>query len=167
MPLRRYSLTSFGTGPCSQEVVASLSFDHQGLSIAYYLTPPNKQISWPSGVATRQDNLWQDTCFELFCQLGNGPEYVEFNFAPNGPWNAYHFTDYRQNMRPLTQPLTVATTSIPGTWLRATVNWQITGPIAISAITRCQTSGHFTYWALLHTQGRPDFHHPQGFLTIC
>ena len=38
------------------------------------------QIAQPE----RTDELWKDTCFELFCGRADDGSYVEFNFAPSG-----------------------------------------------------------------------------------
>ncbi|QAY79353.1 DOMON-like domain-containing protein [Sphingosinicella sp. BN140058] len=46
----------------------------------------------------RADELWRHTCFEAFVRIGDSVDYFEFNFAPDGQWNAYHFEDYRTGM---------------------------------------------------------------------
>jgi hypothetical protein len=48
----------------------------------------------------------------------------------------------------------------PGALLAALAD----GPLrlALSAVIEAQ-SGTITWWALRHPQGRPDFHHPDGF----
>lgn len=45
------------------------------------------------------DNLWQHTCFELFCKKEGAQSYLEFNFSPSGHWNCYHFDRYREQMK--------------------------------------------------------------------
>lgn len=45
------------------------------------------------------DNLWQHTCFELFCKKVDTQSYLEFNFSPSGEWNCYHFENYREGMK--------------------------------------------------------------------
>ncbi|WP_106639253.1 DOMON-like domain-containing protein [Allosphingosinicella vermicomposti] len=48
----------------------------------------------------RKDELWRTTCFEAFLRVGDDNAYREFNLAPSGNWNCYHFTGYRENMAP-------------------------------------------------------------------
>ncbi len=48
----------------------------------------------------RKDFLWEKTCVELFFFSKDNPSYWEFNFSPSQDWQAYFFTQYRQNRRP-------------------------------------------------------------------
>ena len=45
--------------------------------------------------ANRKDNLWKNTCCEVFIKNNNNNYYREFNFAFNGAWACYDFVDYR------------------------------------------------------------------------
>ena len=46
--------------------------------------------------APRGDDLWRHTCFEAFVRVDGEQDYLEFNVAPSGEWNAYRFRGYRE-----------------------------------------------------------------------
>src|ERR1700741_3862060 len=46
----------------------------------------------------RTDELWRDTCFEVFLRAAGSSAYDEFNFSPSGQWAAYRFDHYRTGM---------------------------------------------------------------------
>src|SRR4051812_15672614 len=50
----------------------------------------------PAGGMRRADNLWQQTCFEIFLSLPQVFWYYEFNFSPSGEWAVYRFLFYRE-----------------------------------------------------------------------
>ena len=47
----------------------------------------------------RADELWLDSCFELFISHPHKNEYWEINISPSTEWNIYHFTSYKEDMR--------------------------------------------------------------------
>ena len=47
----------------------------------------------------RGDDLWKQTCFELFLASTGSESYREVNLCPSGAWNLYRFDRYRQGMR--------------------------------------------------------------------
>ena len=53
----------------------------------------------PATSPKRRDSLWQQTCFEAFFSIGEGPGYWELNVSPSGDWNCYQFERYRFNGR--------------------------------------------------------------------
>jgi hypothetical protein len=113
----------------------------------------------------RAEGLWQHTCFEVFLKRPGHEDYLEFNFAPFGPWAAYHFDGYRSGKR----DLVVAAPSVGG----------MTGPDVLSMFISLKVppsawdigfsaviedmDGHISYWALAHPSAKPDFHHPDSF----
>lgn len=118
----------------------------------------------------RTDGLWQRTCFEAFLMLGDGPEYIEFNFSPSSEWAAYQFTGYRENSQDLLLeaiPEIYLDASEGHFALEATVilpaAYQF-APVALglSAIT-LETGGKQSFWALKHPLGKADFHHRDCF----
>ncbi len=52
----------------------------------------------PTGAPARRHNLWESTCFEAFIGRPGERAYRELNLAPNGHWNVYALTDYRENL---------------------------------------------------------------------
>jgi hypothetical protein len=122
----------------------------------------------------RADGLWRHTCFEAFIAVAGAPGYYEFNFSPSREWAAYDFEDYRSGM----SAATLSRAPDPevrshGDRLELTVSVPLTGltrlqgvpllRLAIAAV--CETvDGRLSYWALRHASGKPDFHHPHGFV---
>jgi hypothetical protein len=121
---------------------------------------------------SRAHELWKHTCMEAFVRPAGGAGYCELNFAPSGQWAAYLFDAYRAGMRDATDlspPIITMGRADAKLWLRAQVRldnlagfadaaWHI----AISAVIE-EANGQRSYWALKHAQGRPDFHHSDGF----
>jgi hypothetical protein len=120
----------------------------------------------------RADRLWQHTCCEVFVGVEGSPAYREFNVAPSGAWAAYGFTGYRAGMTPL--PATVApalqrddagdalvlAVTLPADLLPAAeARWRL----GLAAVVE-DRFGRLSYWALRHTDVKPDFHAPAGWL---
>ena len=82
-------------------IQANVKIENELLITTYLVQDKLNQIIWPETVnkPERQDDLWKTTCMELFLAIAEQPDYWEFNFSPNGHWNAYHFHDYRQQMQ--------------------------------------------------------------------
>jgi len=45
--------------------------------------------------AERKDELWRESCFELFLATEKEKVYYEFNFSPTLAWNVYRLEHYR------------------------------------------------------------------------
>jgi hypothetical protein len=122
---------------------------------------------------TRQDGLWQHTCFEVFVK-GSTEAYCEFNFSPSREWAAYCFDAYRSGMRPaqLSAAPRIQVESVQGDFeLEAVVDlnglgeFDPDGPMQIGLAAVIEDSaGSLSYWALSHPPGKADFHHPDGFV---
>jgi hypothetical protein len=106
--------------------------------------------------------------------VADSAAYWEFNFSPSLEWAAYRFSGYREDMtdesgftgpRIETQSHDYgfrlsAVLNLSGiTALRPTDEWWL----AISAVIEGENGGK-SYWALAHSEGRPDFHHRAGFV---
>ena len=121
--------------------------------------------------AARVDGLWKNTCFEAFIVDPALPGYHEVNFSPSGQWAAYRFSGYREGMSP------ADVTSAPvidvrrfddrleldATLRLASLLAVRTLKLALTAVVE-DDSGTLSYWALKHAPGKPDFHHPNGFV---
>lgn len=162
-----------------RSVAVSGSVDTAGLlTLEYLLLGELHRLRLPELLPTpahrplRRDELWQQTCMELFARVGAGPGYLEFNFSPNGDWAAYEFSDYRGARRNL-EPAECAVRSIrEGNSLRVcaaltvpsmaaagqAVAWQLN----LAAVLE-SSDGALSYWALRHPRAQPDFHDPAGF----
>jgi hypothetical protein len=133
----------------------------------------------PVTAAARTDELWRHTCFEAFLRRSPGGGYYEFNFAPSTQWAAYQFCGYRAGMRVATEigdPRIEVQSNSERYTLRASLEldglllpasdearteraaWRL----GFSAVIE-EAGGRQSYWALVHPQGRPDFHHSDCF----
>ena len=143
------------------------------LTLAYRAAGRIADLALPPPAAPLfADGLWRTTCFEAFLQPEGGDGYFELNCAPSGEWAAYVFTGYRDGMA----PLDLATPRIEARRADAAFALDVTldladalppGPcrLALSAVIE-ETSGAKSYWALVHPDGRPDFHHAAGFAAL-
>jgi hypothetical protein len=127
----------------------------------------------PRRSARRTDGLWQHTCFELFIAAQNDAEYYEFNFSPSGEWAAYEFRNYRDggaidsdDLEPNIAVQQSAETLELSAVLRADRLSGIAPEIRLSLGLSAVIEGldeSLSYWALKHSLGKPDFHHPDSF----
>ncbi len=128
----------------------------------------------PAQAAERADGLWRHTCFEAFLMAPGAAGYYELNFAPSRQWAVYGFDAYREGMstirldappeisvRRLDDRLEVVA-AVP---LRDLIGLQDLPRlrVALSAVVEAK-SGTLSHWALKHAPGKPDFHHPVGFV---
>jgi hypothetical protein len=119
----------------------------------------------------RANNLWQNTCFELFVR-GEGLAYHEYNFSPSSEWSAYGFDGYRAGMRdiPVTCEPTISVSQTPLGALETHVTLSLplgieASRVGLSAVIE-EKDGVKSYWALAHPMGPPDFHHDACFAAI-
>jgi hypothetical protein len=144
------------------------------LEVRFRLDGDVSRLRLPSPSAPRiAARLWEHTCFEAFVAIDDRPGYHEFNFAPSGEWAAYAFRSYRAG-GPLTDeslaPSITLRASGGGLELEALAHIDRLSPahlrvplrIGLSAVIETN-DGAFSYWALRHPAGKPDFHHPAGF----
>jgi len=147
------------------------------LYLGYDLLGLISSIAIPAPAATpaRKDDLWKETCFELFLRLGKSDRYWEFNFSPAGHWNVYSFEAYRQGMQE-EQAFASLPFSVQGhpDSLNLSVELGLERIIlrdhalkaGISAVVR-SAGGDCTHWALTHPGMQPDFHRKDGFIIEC
>lgn len=142
------------------------------LALRWWLEAPHGAVTIaPPERPERQDDLWQQTCFECFLAGEGLPGYWEFNLSPAGHWNVYRFTGYRAGMAEelafATLPFSVvresgrleATLAIDLAPLGlAEVPWRL----AIATVV-APAAGAPSYWALAHAGAEPDFHQPEAF----
>ena len=117
----------------------------------------------------RADRLWQHTCFEAFVMAGEGPGYREFNFSPSGEWAVYDFRGYRDGgvLENELTPGIVVHKTVDRLELRAEIGQDLLPQgrplrLGLSAVVE-DAAGIFSYWALRHPAGKPDFHHTDAF----
>ena len=121
------------------------------------------------GAPQRTDRLWEHTCFETFLAMPGQDAYWELNFSPSTQWAAYKFPRYREAGFPTPdiEPRIIVHRSPERLDLHATAALDAldTGRgllIGLAAVIE-SLDGQFSYWALRHAPGRPDFHDRAGF----
>jgi hypothetical protein len=155
------------------EFVLEVELERQegALLLGYTLQGELERLRLPDvGAVLPLQRLWAHTCFELFLAREGGGSYREFNFSPSGQWAFYAFSAYREPA-PAPQP------SAPclrwqralgrlGLDVRLPPESLLPGQGALRLGLAAVLEGHggeFSWWALVHPPGRPDFHAPEGF----
>lgn len=142
------------------------------LVLEFTLQGPLEHIHIPekSLKESRRDELWKHTCLECFFSLNTeeSAPYFEINCSPNGDWNAYYFSSYRQGMQP-SQNLRVKLTRPPGSATEAFFQITIQGEelrsahyLGVTAVLEF-IDGTRSFYALNHPGPQADFHLKKSF----
>jgi hypothetical protein len=132
----------------------------------------------------RQDDLWKNTCLEIFLAPANQTSYFELNLSPSGNWNFYAFDSYRSGMRQVDR-VQAPLHSIERSPTGDVVSWrgsfcgtgknadcEISKLLAADGLVLSATavleyeSGQREYWALSHLGEKPDFHLRESFKIV-
>jgi hypothetical protein len=160
--------------PCNyvSELTARVDRVSDDLLVLYYQVEGNideLQLP-PQRRSTHTDGLWKHTCFEAFVRSPASRGYYELNFSPSSEWAVYRFDDYRRGMTPVQpQHTPKIICRRRDDRLEADVDvhlGELVGKelvLAVAAVLEDQ-QGRISYWALAHPAGKPDFHHPDGFV---
>ena len=145
-----------------QSVSAALLPVESGCEVRFVLRGAMEQIILPPPQATgRSDNLWQNTCFEIFWQQQGETAYREFNLSPSTRWACYDFDDYRLNARDgSVEAVAIDCRHTPEELIldaQITVPLPFPAAIGITAVVELD-DGALQYWSLAFAQGKPDFH---------
>ncbi|KYG70228.1 hypothetical protein AZI85_13855 [Bdellovibrio bacteriovorus] len=140
--------------------------------LVFEIHGPVERILWPapSVIESRQDELWKTTCLEAFLAKGNAPTdaYLEINCSPNGNWNAYKFSSYREGMTTAAD-VSVRLQERSGETQRVRFQIEIKGFDAAEATFHGLTAviefadGEKSYWSLKHADANPNFHDKRGW----
>jgi hypothetical protein len=140
------------------------------LRLRYRLHGITTDLVFPPEDSGRTDELWRHTCLEAFARLPGPTGYRELNLSPGGPWAAYRFDGYREGMADADMAAPAAALGRPGDDPREfKVDWTLDLPadapwqVAVTAVIEA-ADGTVSYWSLRHPEGRPDFHHADGFV---
>ena len=138
------------------------------LAVRFALDADMSQVVLPKlRPATRTDELWRHTCFEVFVALPDSDAYCELNFSPSTEWAMYGFVAYRRGMAPIEvrRPPRVAVRPTQRGLVLTAVTYLAELPMpqpgsplrAGAAAVVEEKDGRLTYWL-------PDFHHRLGFV---
>ena len=154
-----------------------LRIDASEVVLTFEVTGNIDLIQWPSElplIAERKDALWEHTCLEAFFSPSteSSAPYVEINCAPQGHWNFYQLTSYRQGLAPLSEGKVTLKSreQIPGgvkfSILAKGLPWNGPLHVGLTAVVE-MADGEMSYWALSHAENEADFHSKKSFtLTI-
>jgi len=157
------------------EIIGSISLNSGTLVVSYILTGPLVKLIIPKTAAMpiRRDNLWEETCFEFFLAPINSERYWEFNLSPAGHWNVYRFESYRSGMQSESafQSLPFTVQGRPDA-VHISSEFDLTRIIPLSDQTVTAginavikpVRGEMTYWALIHSGAKADFHMRDSFV---
>lgn len=96
---KRYPLKCHNQEKNDIEVHTTIELQHNKFKIEYEITADLSPYNFPKkSKQQRADELWRDTCFELFITNRSSDEYYEINTSPSTKWNAYHFQNYKEDM---------------------------------------------------------------------
>jgi len=182
---QRFTLQPFTADPARNQpaINGQLHTQNDKFIIEFNTMQTHDNIKWLDFTQTslkndqqRQDNLWKQTCFELFVSSYGTSKYREFNFSPSGKWNSYDFTGYRQNPKnaEMESPHIKSITTLPDTHLLS-----VTLPFAnlmqdfnshsnqeiqfgVTAVVQ-YTDQSYDYYAHRHCGQEPDFHLRDSF----
>ncbi|MFM6927938.1 MAG: DOMON-like domain-containing protein [Bdellovibrio sp.] len=141
--------------------------------LEYTISGPTRHLHFPPsrGAETRRDELWKTTCLEAFLSgdLTRDASYLEINCSPNGDWNAYSFSSYREGMTPAaaTEVKLIGREADEAT---AHFRVRIKSPglqsfkqLGVTAVVEF-SDGSKSYFALKHPGSVADFHNKDGFI---
>lgn len=168
------SLLPFSSKAPQISLTAALSVTGSQLTVRFNLRGKLDTLAIPCfehREVQRRDDLWKQTCFEIFISQADLENYWEINLAPSGAWNIYRFAGYRSEMRQ-----EEALQSLPTARSRAAEEFKLAATIDLQRLSRqphtlrigvtavlAEKSGRLSYWAIKHAPERPDFHWPGNF----
>jgi len=151
------------------QVEAWARLEKRGLVLGFSIEAPEGVLAVPARAARpgRRDRLWEHTCCEAFVGTPDGEPYVELNLSPSGDWALWSFDGYRAGMRAaasdvprtrvLQQSRGLRVDAIVAADALAAVLGAPPYALGLTAVIETQDGAH-AYFALAHTEPRPDFH---------
>jgi hypothetical protein len=166
-------LKSFNHSTTDIEVKAAAFRNGAVLNVVYKVIDTKNLLNLPASFirdehdVTRQDNLWMDTCFEMFLKPQDKNSYYEFNFSLKSAWNEYFFEEYRKPQPP--KPCNdILFKNIHWTGQRLEVELYGIDPhkkydLGLTAVIK-EKSEKIHYMALIHAGDKADFHDQKSFI---
>ncbi|AFZ00040.1 DOMON-like domain-containing protein [Calothrix sp. PCC 6303] len=155
------------------KIIGNIARNRNKLVINYQVIGDIAEVIIPQGnnLPIRQNELWEETCFELFLGIKDSPGYWEFNLSPNGNWNIYRFDDYRQGMR---EENTIKFLPFrfdqKADTLLLTLEFDLESLISINDLLDVSITSvikfkdeTLSYWAISHSAQVADFHQRDSF----
>ncbi len=143
------------------------------LGIIYQISGEIDQLIWPkqTNKPQRLDGLWEKTCLELFIAECGENAYYEFNFSPNGDWQCYQFSSYRNfSAKPeLQNPPSINKYESTNEYIFnicvdiRPLSLQAPLDIGINAVLQ-QPTAELNFYSLNHQTEIPNFHRRENFV---
>lgn len=175
------SLRPFTNQTFPFEVTSKISIVNEFLIVEYSVAKNIDSIILPAIKTNpgRTIGLWNRTCFELFLRPKNLKEYIEFNFSPSHDWNCFKFNDLNDELREWIQVKKIDLKTFTDQnlfHLKAQITLK---NLPLSFLNHHQLQFSTTavieennlenpksYWAIKHTDNKPNFHHPESFTSL-
>lgn len=121
-----------------------------------------------NGADGRLHEIWKSTCFEAFIKPKNQKQYWEINVNPSRAWNVYKFSSYREPSPPVEDSgwKLIEFSFEPGS-LSVKFSHDLSLASRFEVGLSCifdMMDGKKSYWALEHSQDKPDFHNAKTFI---
>ena len=154
-------------------IKGSITLVQNSIAIHYQLTGEYEKvaISPVSPAPERTDQLWEQTCFELFISSADNTSYWEYNLSPSHHWAVFRFSDYRQDKTDelSIKNITINTRMNYGESFELDALLPLPKPlidkklrIAVSTIIQ-DNNDVIYYYALTHCNQQADFHNKRSF----
>ena len=173
-----YSLKPFIPPPSPISMGVGLIKLEEAIEISFCLKGAVDSLKLPHPLENpeRREGLFHHTCLEIFIRRGSD-QYLEFNFSFTGEWCVFYFDGYRKkSMNPITLDSTLfelrhISHSASEASLKVTIPLKKIdfigtgeGTLGLSAVLE-HPFNILSYWALVHTSTKPDFHLAGSFIA--
>jgi hypothetical protein len=167
------ALNSFNHSTIDFKLEADAIRNGNSIQLIYQIADLKNLLKLPPAFTTnekeisREDGLWNETCFEMFLRTKEKTHYYEFNFSLKPAWNEYSFNNYRHPQPPKPcYDISLKNLNWDGQNLKIDLYGFSTlekFEISLTAVLK-ESSGAVHYMALKHAGTEPDFHHADSFV---
>lgn len=169
-----FTLQPFEPDDLLLSIDGSIEYQQGLLELHYAMQGDLAQVLFPPvvDIPGRQFALWEATCLEFFVAIMGHTDYWEFNLAPNGNWQVFHLSDYREGLKDEAAinylPFAVQQNE-QGLQLDLSIDLTCLFPpetkleMAITAVIQAATR-EYGYWAVQHGGKKADFHRRSDFV---
>lgn len=175
--MENFTLTPFNNDQKFEfQILANCKNTHDSIYVSYRITGNlnNIDLGETTSMHSRKLKLWEKTCFEFFIKNQNG-QYYEFNFSPKFDWNIFYFDKLGDSLAELNTPLKPEIDILDGNnqfMLIAKIPKNIFSKNFIENLsslkfgisTVIKENEKLSYWAIVHKDSRPNFHHFDSFI---
>ena len=156
----------------SFRIQVDLKAQGSALHLEYHVKGPMERVVLPKPVKEGlwTEELWKESCFEIFLKETGSAHYWEWNFSPSGNFWSMEFEEYRIRKEACEQlrPLREIEAKLGPKDFKLQVQLplpRLPREVGVSAILKLN-DGFTCHWALKHPAARPDFHDFRGFTQL-